>query len=216
MKRFPLPLLLLAVLLPGCVRSLHPIYTGQTLTYDPAMLGTWADTKGETRLEIAASSGNEAPGAIPSYQVVHTDGDNHPARLVAHLAKVGDLLVADLTVADEQDLPASDFYKAHLVPLHTFWIVRREGAADGDAQTLSIRAIDSDWLRKMVDENPAAVAHYKSRDDVILTAPPDVLQKFLLAHVNDPGMLTEAEIFRRVKGPATTATTTTTTAPAQR
>jgi hypothetical protein len=109
----------------GCVRSLHPIYTEKTLTYDPAFIGAWVDEKDETRLEIAASSDNDQPEAIKSYQVVYIDKDKKPARLLGHLAKVGDMLVADLTVADEQGLPDSDFYKAHLFPLHTFWISAR-------------------------------------------------------------------------------------------
>ena len=194
-------LLLLALCgLPGCVRSLHPIYTDQTLTYDPAFIGTWVDSKGETRLDVAASSDNDQPDAAKSYRVVHSDKDNKPANLVAHLAKVGDLLVADLTISDEKDLPPSDFAKAHLFPLHTFWIVRC------DKHTLTVRAIEHDWMKKFVEEKPAAVAHYKSSDDVILTAPPAELQKFLLAHAKDEGMLTDAEVFRRVVKPAAAAT----------
>ena len=200
--------LLLALLCPplitaGCVRSLHPIYTEQTLTYDPAFLGTWTDSKDENRLEIAASSDNDEPGAIKSYRVTHTDKDAKPARLVGHLAKVGDMLVADLTIADENDLPESDFAKAHLFPLHTFWIIRRDSA-----ETLSIRTLDHDWLKKFAEEKPDAIAHYKTNDEVILTAPPEELQKFLLAHAKDEGMLTDAEIFRRVKAGATTVPTT--------
>jgi hypothetical protein len=197
-----LPMMLLAFCAlthVGCVRSLHPIYTDDTLTYDPAFLGTWVDQKDETRIEIAASSDNEQPGAIKSYRVVHTDKDAKSARLLGHLAKVGDLLVADLTIAEENNLPDSDFAKAHLFPLHTFWVVRLED------QQLTIRAINHDWMQKFVAENPAAVAHYKSNDDVILTAPPEALQKFLVAHAKDEGMLTDAEVFRRVKpdAPAT-------------
>lgn len=208
--RIPLPLLLLLLLtagVGGCVRSMHPIYTEQTLTYDAALLGTWVDEKGDTRLEISASSGNDEPDAIKSYQVVHTDKDQKRTPLVAHLARVGELLVADLTIADEQGLPDSDFYRAHLFPLHTFWIVRRDAK-----QTMAVRTLDHDWMKAFVEKHPAAIAHYKSSDDVILTAPPEALQKFLLAHANDSRMLTEAEIFRRVK-PAATAPTTATTAP---
>jgi hypothetical protein len=106
---------------------------------------------------------------------------------------VGDLLVADLTIAEENNLPDSDFAKSHLFPLHTFWVVRLED------EQLTIRAINHDWMQKFVVESPAAVAHYKSNDDVILTAPPEALQKFLVAHAKDEGMLTDAEVFRRVK-----------------
>src|SRR4051794_11157786 len=132
-----LPLILLcALLLPGCVRSLHPIYTTETLTYDSAFLGSWADEKGETRLDIAASSDNDQPDAIKSYHVTHTDKDHETAQLLGHLAKVGDLLVADLTIGDENDLPKSDFAKSHLFPLHTFWILQRD-----DGQTFTVRAL---------------------------------------------------------------------------
>jgi len=188
-------LLLTLILVPGCVRSLHPIYTTETLTYDPAFLGSWVDEKGETRLDIAASSDNDQPDAIKSYRVTHTDKDHESAQLLGHLAKVGDLLVADLTIADENDLPRSDFAKSHLFPLHTFWILHR----GDDGQTFTVRALEHDWMKKLIDEKPAAVAHYKTSDDIILTAPPEELQKFLLAHAKDQGMLTDAELFRRVK-----------------
>ncbi|MEA2711456.1 MAG: hypothetical protein QOF78_4057, partial [Phycisphaerales bacterium] len=199
MKRSALlPLLLCALLTVGCVRSLHPIYTEKTLTYDPALLGVWvADDEDGTRLEIAASSGNEQPDAIKSYRVVHTDKDKKSTTLLGHLARVGDMLVADLTIGDETGLPDSDFYKAHLFPLHTFWIVRC------DAQRLTLRSLDHDWMKKFIDENPGAIAHYKSNDDVILTAPPEALQKFLLAHARDPEMLTGESVFRRGKPAAT-------------
>jgi hypothetical protein len=202
MKRRLLSLLLLicAVATTGCVRSLYPIYTEKTLTYDPAFLGTWLDQKEETRLEIAAASDNDEPGAIKSYRVTHTDKDAKPARLIGHLAKVGDLLVADLMLADENELPGSEFAKSHLFPLHTFWIVRHD-----DAETMTIRAIDDDWMKKFANDHPAAIAHYKSKDEVILTAPPEELQKFLLAHEKDEGMLSDAEHFHRAKPGVATA-----------
>ena len=202
MLRRLLPLLLLCSLLPvGCVRSMHPIYTEQTLTYDPAFLGTWRDDDGTT-VEVAASDGNDEPDAVKSYRVAVTGRDNKTARLVGHLAKVGDLLVADLTVGDEEGLPDSDVYRAHLFPLHTFWVVRRDG------EKLAVRTIEHDWMKKFVEADPGAIAHYKSRDDVILTAPPEALQKFLLAHAKDPGMLSDEGTYRRVKPGATTAPAT--------
>ena len=185
----------------GCVRSLHPIYTDDTLTYDPAFLGNWVSGDSETRLEIAASVTNDEADAVKSYRVTHTDKDGKTARLLGHLAKVGDLLVADLTVGEEDMLPDSDFYKAHLAPLHTFWVVRLDGV---DAMT--VRAIEHDWMNKFLDANPAGVAHYRSRDDILLVAPPEQLQKFLLAHANDEGMLSDVQTFRRVKpDPSTSA-----------
>jgi hypothetical protein len=195
-----LSLLLSLLLLPGCVRSLHPIYTQETLIYDPALLGTWVDEEGETRLEIAASSDNDQPDAIKSYRVLHTDTDGKSARLLGHLAKVGDMLVADLTIADENKLPDSDFARSHLFPLHTFWIITRDAA--GDPKAFTVRAIDHDWMTRFAAENPAAVGHYKTNEDVILTAPPAELQKFLIAHAKDPGMLTDAERFRRTNDAA--------------
>jgi hypothetical protein len=192
-----LAVLLVLLLAPGCVRSLHPIYSDDTLTYDPAFLGAWVSANGETRLEIAASSTNDEPDAVKSYSVTHTDKDGQAGHFVGHLAKVGNLLVADLTVGEEQKLPDSDFYKAHLAPLHTFWVVRLDGA---DAMT--VRAIEHDWMNQFLDANPTAVAHYKSRDDILLIAPTAELQKFLRAHANDKGMLSDVETFRRMKPPA--------------
>src|SRR4051812_6685099 len=168
--------LALLLLLPGCVRSLHPIYTEQTLTYDPALLGTWVDEKGETQIEIAAAPDNGEPNTLKSYRIVHTDKDAKPARLIGYLAKVGDLLVADLTISEDNTLPESDFAKTHLFPLHTFWIIShgddKDAAASPTTPTLTLRAISHDWLKKFINDHPDAIANYRSNDDVILTAPP--------------------------------------------
>jgi hypothetical protein len=181
---------LLLALSVGCVRSMHPIYTPETLTYDPALVGVFVDDgEDKTRIEIAPAAGNDQPGAVKSYRVVHTDKDGKSATLSGHLARVGDLLVADLTVADEKGIPASDFYRAHLFPLHTFWVVKM------DEKSLTLRTVSHDWMQKFVAEQPGAVAHYKSNDDVILTAPPDELQKFLVAHAKE--MLTDEDVLRR-------------------
>jgi len=200
--RLTLLMMLAALSLTGCVRSLYPIYTDDTLTYDPAFLGAWVSEDGETRLEIAASSTNDEPDAVKSYSVTHTDKDGERGHLIGHLAKVGDFLIADLTVGDEEGLPASDLYKAHLAPLHTFWVVRLDHGGDA----LTVRAMEHDWMQKFLDANPAAVAHFKSRDDIVLIAPSEQLQKFLLAHAKDEGMLSDVETFRRTKPAAATAT----------
>jgi hypothetical protein len=210
-------LLLGAALSSGCVRSLHPIYTEQTLTYDPAFLGTWVDETGETRIEIAPAADNEQPDTLKSYRIIHTDKDAKPAHLIGYLAKVGDLLVADLTISEQNALPESDFAKAHLFPLHTFWIIRHGDDKDAAAPTptMTLRAISHDWLKNFINDHPDAIGSYKSNDDVILTAPPEALQKFLLAHAKDEGMLSDAAIFRRTKppAPAATAPSAATTAP---
>jgi hypothetical protein len=62
-------------------------------------------------------------------------------------------------------------------------------------------------MKKFAEENAAAVAHYKTNDDVVLTAPPEALQKFLIAHAKDAGMLTDEATFRRAKPLTPPATT---------
>ena len=208
-------LLLSLLLLPGCVRSLHPIYTDETVVYDPAFLGTWVDSKGETRIEVSPWSGNDEPTATKTYLVVHTDKDGKRATLGAVLAKVGDMLVADLTIGEE-GLPENDLYKAHVMPLHTFWIVSRGPDDDKPAgkPTMSIRTIDHEWMKTFLESKPNDLAHYKSDSDMLLTATPPELQKFLIAHAADEGMLSDAEVFRRIKPFAAPATAPTAPNPA--
>lgn len=182
--------LMAAVLLPGCVPSLHPLYTEEDLVFEPGLAGTWIDPENDTAWTFA-------PGDGKTYAVTYVEGGK-PGRFEGHLVRIGGKLLLDLHPEDP-DIDANDFYRLHLVPAHTFLRV------DLGPDTLALRPLHPEWIAALLEKDPKAVAHEKIRggDIVILTAQPRDLQAFLRKHLDAEGAFMEpAEYRRKAEKPA--------------
>lgn len=161
-----MPLILLAgvALLTGCgpTLSVHPLYTEKDLVSDLPLEGTWTDDKGEGMFTVR-KSGN-------GFEVLYTERSDSASaqKLDVHLLRLRDFRFVD--VAPRQESPLS-------IPGHLFAKVWMEGSQ------LHVAIMDSDWLKqKIVDSG--FPAHRASGEDrgkqIILTAPTEELQKFVL------------------------------------
>jgi hypothetical protein len=159
----------LVMLLAGCVPSLHPLYTEEDLVYDPALVGTWTEEESEDTWTFR-ELGDEA------YELIYTE-KGVPARFEAHLVRVGEFLFLD-TYPGEPDIK-NDFYLIHLVPAHTFLRIEIE------TNVLRYAMLDLDWLKRMISEKKAEIAHEEIEGGILLTAPPKELQAFLLKYAED-------------------------------
>lgn len=180
-----LALLTLALLLPGCVRSLYPLHDDRTRFVDPALVGVWKETPGdkETWEFIKADD--------TSYRLVVT-AEGVPMRFEAHLLKLGSTVFLDLR---PQDLPDSvgKFYGWHYVPTHSFLLVERV------TPVLRMAFMDESWLEEYVKTRPNAIRHDVMGDELLLTAPTKDLQAFVLAHVKTKGAFDDWSNLQRVK-----------------
>jgi hypothetical protein len=161
--------LALAVLLAGCVPSLHPLFTEKDLVYDPVLVGTWAKEEGEDRWAFQ-KSGDSA------YELIYTE-KGVPAQFETHLVQVGEFLFLD-TYPKEPDIE-NGFYMVHLIPAHTFsrvWI---------QEDALRLAMLDLEWLKKMIAAKEVDVAHERVDEGIILTASTEELQKFVLKCAED-------------------------------
>ncbi len=157
----------------SCVLSLNPFYTEQDLIFDAALLGVWTDKDSKETWELTKAGEKE-------YKLVYTDEDGKTGEFTAHLLKVDGKTFLDLAPA-EPLLPQNDFYKGHFLPIHTFALISQT------APTVQISFLEPEWLRKFLAKNPTALRHAKMEDEMLLTASPKELQKFLLAHLNTEG-----------------------------
>src|SRR6266581_3062484 len=92
MKKTLLALVLVALCgVVGCIpTSINPLYTGQDLVFDPALLGVWrseGDSKDTWAFEKTGDS---------EYKFVYTDDEGKTGQFEAHLLKLGHTRFLDL------------------------------------------------------------------------------------------------------------------------
>jgi hypothetical protein len=172
--------LLLAILLGGCVPSLHPLYTTSDLVMDTTIIGTWVNDSGNEEWEFSISDNS-------SYGLFYTE-EKSPAHFQAYLIKLDTLLLMD--TYPDQDID-NDFFKLHLVPAHIFgriWITQ---------DTLRMAMLDSDWLQKMIAKNKIKIANEALDGGIVLTAPTADLQKLMQTYGNRPEAFSSMTVLHR-------------------
>ena len=168
------------VLITGCVvTSVYPFYTEKDLTFDPGLLGTFAETEAaQTNFWIFERDKTNA------YLVTFVEGANNRTNQdrtsQAHLFKLGGQLFLDFfTPQSNQDIEPE--------PLPTHLLMR----VSQITPTLKMSPMTYDWLKNLLAKNPKAIRHiviptgYNSTDQrIVLTADTAELQRFVLKHLN--------------------------------
>jgi len=197
MKTKKLLFYLLAGLLGSCVPSLHPLYTDKELVFEEKLLGRWG--KDDEVWEF--KKGQEEK----SYDLI-TKEDGKEGKFTAYLVKIQDsrktdkekqatgqtLLFLDL-YPKEPELETSDFYKLHLLPVHTFIKVEQIEPA------LKMRIMNPDGLKEILEDRPDLIKHEMLEDRIVLTASTKQLQEFMLKHAQDEGVFSEQTTLERVR-----------------
>ena len=129
------------------------------------------------------------------YKLVYTDEDGKSGEFTAHLLKVEGKTFLNLTPV-EPILPQNDFYKGHFLATHTFALISQT------APTVQISFLEIKWLKKFLIKKPTALRHAKMEDEILLTASPKELQKFLLDHLNTEGAFAKPISLKRKSEPS--------------
>jgi hypothetical protein len=178
MRYLPLSIALASVaLLSGCgpTLSLHPVYTDKDLVSDLPLEGQWKETDDQEVWTIS-KFGNGFEASAPS--------SSDPEKVLLHEVRLGDIRFLDITSKDTPSLALP----AHMIA--RVWMEKEE---------LRIQVLDSEWLRQKIRDT--GVPHLEVEDEqVILTAPTQDLQKFVLLYAAEPKAY-ESDIgkFRRVR-----------------
>lgn len=171
----------------GCIPSLHPLYTEKDLIFEKSLVGTWADENPENTWTFSQSGEKE-------YKLIYAE-DGKPGEFVAHLLKIKDKMFIDLYPAEPELKTDNGFYKAHLIPAHTFMLVKQI------EPTLQMAFLNPDTLKKIIEKDPKAVKHEKlGKDDDrdIFTASPNELQEFILKNIDTPDFFGQPSNLKRV------------------
>ncbi len=185
-----LVLILPLLLIVGCVQSLQPFYANEQLTFDPAIAGQWVDVDGKNAINIPADDA-DAKGKV--YHVIHTDEKGKTGHYIVHLAKVDKYTLADVK-PDELATGDSEQYAAQFLPVHTFFIV------EITADELRIRPMNYDWFSKYMKAHPTELAFEQMDGDrIVLSAPTEKLQAFIVKNIDTPDAFSAASVMRRGK-----------------
>jgi hypothetical protein len=161
-------MLLGLTLLAGCVPSLNPLYTDDTLVFEPALIGVWKQPEGSARWNFSQLDAR-------SYRLLYTDEQGQQGRFIGHLVRLDGELFLDL-FPEESQLDASGFYKLHLVPIHTIYRVH------GTQPNLKLAAIDYKWFDEYLTSHPKEIQYATFNGRKLITASTADVQKFVRAH----------------------------------
>jgi hypothetical protein len=178
---------LIAVLLGGCVPSLHSLFTENEIVFDANLVGKWHQADSNNVWQFSPVAGKK-------YDVIYTD-EKGIAKFEAMLGKIGSETFLDLYPKD-MNIPGNDYYKAHLIGAHTF--VKVEMHDKG----LSLQAMNPEGVDKILKADPNAVKHEKASDRIILTASTKELQGFVGKCSSDPNVYSQSpkdKFYEKVK-----------------
>ena len=204
--------MLAALMLSGCIVSLHPLYTKKDIIFEPDLIGQWSykgegERKGTWEFQKLWDN---------KYKLVHTDEDGKEGRFLAILLKVKDQMFLDLQplhrdddlrpLGPEEDLKAmpreevreyaqplnreevlNSFYKQHLLPVHTFYHVKQI------TPVLQFRTLNPTVFQGLMDESPKEIhyenvstrpLHNMAETYYVMTSQPKELQEFLFKHLD--------------------------------
>jgi hypothetical protein len=162
---------LLALMLGGCIPmdiSLHPLYTDETLIYDETLIGKWIG--GDEIWQFSKAGEKEY-----ELRIVKSEKEG---RFEAHLLELEGKMYLDLYPGKNESLEnLNDYYIMHLMRVHTFFRI------DQTEPNLQLRWV---YVGKLLENDPNLLRHEKvNKDQIVLTASTEELQKFIIEHAND-------------------------------
>jgi len=180
-----LGLLVMSIVIACDVPALQPIYTTETLTFEPALLGNWHDSD-NTSYTFSDNGGG-------GYDLLMVNSDGVKSAFSVYLALIGGVLYGDMYPRiDMLGLPENlaSYGPWDYAGLHNVYVI------DQIRPALKLRQLSGEWFRAYIADNPAGVA-YGDEDSSgggpmpILTGSTAELQEFYAQHLNTPDAFTE-------------------------
>jgi hypothetical protein len=174
--RSSIPVALLLAMVVGCVRTIEPVLKDEQVIVDKSLVGNWVSADGLESAKFELSDDGK------TYNVRYTDRQGRTGAFIFRLGKIGGVLVSECQPGDLQ-LDLSDAYKAHLIPVYSFFVVNQT------TPKLRFSALSSEWLGKYLSDHPneLRVIH-----DLVISST-DEFQAFLLKHLKDEGAFGKEE-----------------------
>ncbi len=213
--------------LSSCVYSLFPFYTEKTIVYYPELNGKWLDRdssyllfepyhkKEDVMIDLShldfgiqSDDGDPLDGKEPtvkkepdveeevrSYKMTIKSAEDTFVYLT-HLFQVGESLYLDLFPWLEEgvhQVRGDKIVVDNLFPVHT--IMKIEIKED----KLSLTQFDLNKLHNLFKSNLIRLRHEMINDEVLITAKPEDLQKFLKNYARDPSVYDSTEEYIKAR-----------------
>jgi hypothetical protein len=154
----------------GCLPSLHPLYTDQTVTFDEQLIGKWVDNG---TMWSFYKNGDKQYGL----NITSNKKEEKQARFDAHLVQLGKYRFIDLYPPKNTLEEMPEMSRLNMVRGHTFLKL------DLDEPNLMLQWIS---FADLIKEDPNMLKHEMLDDDpsILITAEPNELQRVLLANLD--------------------------------
>jgi hypothetical protein len=166
---------------PGClVLSLHPAYDDDSLTWDPALLGTWQDADDNASLQIER-------GDWKSYKIHYT----HPIEtgvVTGYLTAIGEDRYLDVMPARGEDRGA------FMIPAHA---ILRLHVSDN---RLELTPLSYDWFFDRLRERagfPGISVAMDQKENALITSASPALREWIKRQPRDGKMFGASAVFIR-------------------
>lgn len=209
-KIFILVLALLSLISSCTVLSFYPLYTDDVLRRDGRLLGTWYtldeelskneqdtliwEVKLEDKRWEATNLDRDQGSSMTKNNYAYTlslydkSSPDKKSEFQLHLVELDNQTYFDFfPEAGEIKDPILSF---HLMGVHTF------AKVDIDEASIQINWFDANWFEEKLSENKIRIKHEKNNANVLLTAQPQDLQKFVVKYANDEHAFDKNRVFQ--------------------
>eukprot|EP01024_Parvocaulis_polyphysoides_P039387 TRINITY_DN3558_c2_g1_i2.p1 TRINITY_DN3558_c2_g1~~TRINITY_DN3558_c2_g1_i2.p1 ORF type:complete len:282 (-),score=31.52 TRINITY_DN3558_c2_g1_i2:245-1006(-) len=185
----------------GCtVLSFYPLFTENELVKNDQLLGKWQSINGDTVIwEISFKDSiwmekmnspfdlgsKEIPNRFTYTLNLYLKGapEEAKAEFHVHLVKLGDQTFLDFYPVNWA--MQNTILAFHLMRVHTF------SKVEFHENGMEIKWFDSEWLEGLFANNRVRIRHENNGANILLTAKPEELQKFILKYGNDKNAYSE-------------------------
>lgn len=186
---------LLMLIISGCtVLSFYPLYTEDVLIRNDKIIGKWETIESSDTLvweiifkdkkwikkhnnPVDRGSREEPNKFAYSLFLYYAANPEKKAEFQLHLVELNGKTYIDFFPEQwNVDISILEF---HLMGVHTFAKVNIEN------DSIAINWFDSDWFKENLESNKIRIKHEKNSANILLTAQPKELQKFVSKYSND-------------------------------
>lgn len=187
MKKYHWLFLAAFIFIAGCIPSIYPLYTDETLTFEEKLLGEWTEEEDysiseETGEKIYSTWNFKKAKRGNYYDLIRLTKDGERSEYEVNLVKLGKQYYFDFYPADQQKALSDldEFLFLHLFPVHTF------AKAELEEEKVVFYMFDADWMAKLIGQRKIRIRHEEVDDMILLSASTEELQKFVLKYGGDP------------------------------